>query len=338
VIESIQLHNFQRWKKLLLEFDKRVTTIIGQTEAGKSTVLRALLWATLNQFPGKADQFIHWKANFATVKLRVDDHLVRRHKGTTNSYKLDDKEFRAFGANKVPDPVANLLRITEANFQAQLDQHFWISQSAGEISRQLNQIVNLGSIDDTLSNVATQARRARAEVEICEKRLDEAVKLRSKLSWAEEADRRLLLLEKRLSRISFLDTLASRLTATCKRLAQSRTTARLAGRQAYIASGLVKTADRIIDRDKTIKKLSKLIVQYGKAKSVLGVKIKAPPNPKILVSRAEKIDRLQNLIDKLSNEEKKCQALEATATASAKKLSTMLKGNCPICGKRLKVS
>lgn len=338
MIESIQLQNFQRWKKLLLEFDKRVTTIIGKTEAGKSTVFRALRWAALNQFPGKADKLVHWDKSNANVILGVDGHLIRRRKGTINSYELDGKEFRAFGANKVPDKIAQFLQLTEANFQSQLDLHFWISQSAGEISRELNQIVNLGSIDDTLANIATQARRAKSEVEVSEKRLEEAVNLRSGLSWVEMADRRLLLLEKRQEKIASLNALASRLTATCKRLIQSRTKSRLAGREAYRASGLVKAAGRIVKRGQTIKNLSKLIVRYEKAKTTIGVGVRDPPNPKILVERSERITQLRNLINKLSSEVKKCQALKAQTENLSTTLNGMLKGNCPVCGKKLKAS
>lgn len=338
MIQSIQLVNFQKWIKLDLEFDRRVTTIIGETEAGKSTVFRALRWIGLNQFIGPADKLIHWNKSFARVILKIDAETILRKKGNANLYKLGDKEFRSFGANKVPDPVANILRLSEANFQSQLDQHFWISQSAGEISRELNQIVNLGSIDSSLSAIGTRYRQSQTELSVCEKRLDEAVKLRASLKWVDDADSRLIAIEKRGERIARLNALRDDLTATCKRLATYQDKSLLAGSEGDRASKLTKLAAKSIRLNESIKTLGKFIRTYHESQAAAKLQIKDPPNPKQLMRQKKRIDSLQTLLLKIDRyEDIVCQKSKVADTL-AKRSSSMLGTNCPVCGKPLKAS
>lgn len=193
MLERLTLRNFQRHRKLVVDFDPRVTTIVGPTDAGKSAIIRGLLWVLFNRPSGQA--FIRHGTDRTRATLRVDGHRVRRTKAKKdNAYELDGAEFKAFSQG-VPDPVRLLLNVEETNVQAQHDSPFWFALSPGAVSKELNRIVNLQVIDGALADTATRVRRARSVVEVSTDRLQTARQRRRELKWVQNMDRDLRVLE-----------------------------------------------------------------------------------------------------------------------------------------------
>ncbi len=162
MIEAVSLQNFQAHRRLRLEFDPGITTIVGRSDVGKSAIIRAIRWAATNQ-PG-GDQFITTGTKGTTVTLQVDGHVIKRKRGgSVNSYHLDGEEYKAFGRG-VPGPVVTVLNMGGVCWQGQHDAPFWFSETAGEVSRKLNSIVNLSIIDTTLANVQAENHAARVRL------------------------------------------------------------------------------------------------------------------------------------------------------------------------------
>src|SRR5262245_61335301 len=119
MIRTLQLRNFQKHRRLKLVFSPEITTIRGRTDQGKSAILRALRWISMNVAPS---DFIRHGSKFASAVLsvRTEHGLVKivRKKGKANIYKLNGRVLKSFGT-KVPDPVLALLQINEINFQKQ---------------------------------------------------------------------------------------------------------------------------------------------------------------------------------------------------------------------------
>jgi len=179
---TLALEDFQAHELRTLKFSPTITTIQGPTDVGKSAVLRALRWVCLNDIGG--DDFIREGAKLTTVTLRIDvgekhagkEHniaTIKRIRGRHNTYELEDIEFKAFGTG-VPTEIAQLLNLSTLNFQGQLDAPFWFSESAPEVSRQLNAVVDLSVIDSSLSYMAGQVRQATERRGLTQERLDEA--------------------------------------------------------------------------------------------------------------------------------------------------------------------
>jgi DNA repair ATPase RecN len=184
MIESIIIRNFRLHKKLTIEFDPQVTTIIGKSYAGKSTIIRALKWACLNRPPGMS--VIRWGSKYAKAILKVDGHKITRYRGKGNNlYNLDEKKLAAFG-NDVPSCIAKLLNVNENNFQGQHSLPFWFGETAGEVSRKLNGIVNLSVIATTLSTVNSMLNKAKARVDISKERLAETKRKKKELAFVDE--------------------------------------------------------------------------------------------------------------------------------------------------------
>lgn len=187
MIESILLRDFQCHHKLRIDLDPLVTSVTGDSDAGKSAVLRALGWTCFNRPSGSA--FVRVGAGYSRVDLVVDGRKVVRRSGDgKNEYRLDDGRFSSFGTG-VPPPVADLLNLDPTlNFQWQTDPPFWFGLTPGEVSRELNAVVNLGLIDRTVANLASEHRKARSVVEVTEARLAEARKAQKDLAWVGEAN------------------------------------------------------------------------------------------------------------------------------------------------------
>ena len=185
MIKTINLRRFQIHKELDINLGLGVTTIIGPSDIGKSSVIRAIKWVVNNRPAG--NDFIQGKGPTSIKVITTEGEIVRRKGRGKNLYKLGKKTFRAFG-NDVPPEISKILGMTNINFQGQYDSPFWLSNTAGEVSRQLNQIVNLGVIDTTLSNLSSTVRKTNTESEIISSRLEEARENREKMKFAQVMD------------------------------------------------------------------------------------------------------------------------------------------------------
>jgi len=187
VLERLQLRNFQRHEDFRVVFDERVTTIVGRSDVGKSSILRALRWLMLGRPSGSA--FVRHGRDEAMVSLWLDGHKLSRRKGRrTNKLALDGVGLEAFGM-EMPETVALLCNVDETNFQTQHESPFWLSLTAGQASRELNAVVNLGVIDKALSAVAAKARRAKAAADLSQERCERCEKQLESLDWVEEMSR-----------------------------------------------------------------------------------------------------------------------------------------------------
>lgn len=194
-MEGLLLKNFQKWDELGLDLSNPITVIVGPSDRGKSAIIRALKWVCLNQPAGT--EFIRKGQAEAAVTLSPDpDNVVIRGRSkTANLYQLNGHPLYAFGQATVPPEVAELLGVSDVNFQDQHDPPFWFTLTAGEVSRNLNQIVNLGSIDAALNYVASEVRKAKAAKDVSEERLSACRDERLEAYWALEFDEDLADLE-----------------------------------------------------------------------------------------------------------------------------------------------
>ena len=193
MINSINIQNFQSHTNTTLELNAGVNAIVGPSDCGKSAVFRALNWL-INNRPGGLE-FHRWMGGDPSVVLNLDDATITRTRwGNENIYKLDDQEFKAFGTT-VPEPIQDVLNISDINFQFQLDDPFMFGQTPGNIARKLNEVVDLAVIDKALFNIN---QRYRQEVNQLKNAEDKKKLLSDELSeydWLPDAENHLTGLE-----------------------------------------------------------------------------------------------------------------------------------------------
>ncbi len=182
MLERLRIQNYQCHADLKLVLGPGCTTICGNSDHGKSAALRALRWLCTGKPAGAA--FIKHGAEQTTVSLWVDGRRVTRRRGAAADagvYTLDTDTYR-HPAN-VPDAIQAVLQTGPGNFAGQHDGPYWFTDTAGAVSRNLNAIVDLGAIDDTLANLARAAAHAKTAVAVSGQRLVGAEATAAELSY-----------------------------------------------------------------------------------------------------------------------------------------------------------
>ena len=193
---KIEIKNFQSHKNTTLEFDKGVNVICGETDNGKSAVIRAIRWVVENQPQGTEKINSNWNEDFKeplSVKLYTEKGYVERirdkKRNGYNICKNGEKEIVLDAIGKcVPKEVTDFLNVSDVNFQFQLDPPYLLTKSSGEASKYLNEIVHLDSIDKIMSIADSDKRQLSSEQKIVEadiKKLEEGLK---NTEWIDEAD------------------------------------------------------------------------------------------------------------------------------------------------------
>ncbi len=292
-VTKISLRNFQIHQQIDLDLSSPITSILGKSDCGKSSIIRALRWLLLNK-PG-GDSFIHHGCEFAKVSICVDDHKIVRSKGKKNLYWIDGKKRVSFGTN-VPDDIAEILNISEDNIQQQLDSPFLLGLPPGEVAKKLNSIVDLGLIDKTLAKLSTESRKARYRAEVCRERVEEAKTKKIALKWTLEANENLDKLEKMDKEIQFKETTISELKLL---------------------------ANNLKEAEMTKIKMQEFITE-GERIRLLGNKI---------LNLEQKIREALDLMEQIKTLEKDKLKSEKSLENLEKEKSEVLKSQCPICGR-----
>lgn len=151
MIKSLEIRNFQSHKNTHLNFAPGINIIVGQSDSGKSAILRALRWLLWNKPNGEAFRS-HWPGD-TEVYMEVDRQLLSRMRtNSENQYQHNGKVFTAFGAD-VPEEIQQACNITDVNFQSQLERPFLLDDTPGQVASYLNSIADLSVIDSSMKNV-----------------------------------------------------------------------------------------------------------------------------------------------------------------------------------------
>ncbi|MGD9157022.1 MAG: AAA family ATPase [Desulfobacteraceae bacterium] len=206
MIKSIQLNNLQSHENTSLDLHPGINAIRGESDQGKTAILRGLYWVITNRPAGNV-LISHWardaKGNVETessVTLEVDRGKVTRFKTKDeNGYKIGDRDLTAIGMD-VPIEVPETLNFSESAVHRQMDGPFLLSDSPGEVARYLNKVLKLDIIDKTLSNVESRKRTINAQLKIRESDIKETEEQLASYDWVEKASRileRILAMEER---------------------------------------------------------------------------------------------------------------------------------------------
>jgi DNA repair protein SbcC/Rad50 len=169
MIKSIELTHFQSHKNTTLELHPGVNSIIGESNSGKTAILRGLYWAIYNRPSGIA--FVsHWNRDKndepkedTIVSITLENTKIDRVRSKKfNGYRLPNVTLEAIKVD-VPEEVVQAFNISEVNIQKQMDMPFLISESPGEVARFFNRIIRLDLIDRVLSAAESRKRKIKQD-------------------------------------------------------------------------------------------------------------------------------------------------------------------------------
>jgi DNA repair protein SbcC/Rad50 len=171
MLEKIALKNFQSHKKTELELNPGINAITGTSDAGKSSILRAIKFLATNRPRGTA--FISHSKNETEVELEFDGTAVSRKRGKkNNSYKLGNQSFDVVKSD-VPDEVTQFLNFSETTIQSQHDKYFLLQDTAGEVAKKLNKVAGLDIIDHVMREVNSDINENKRDIKYTKGRIDD---------------------------------------------------------------------------------------------------------------------------------------------------------------------
>lgn len=140
------LSNFEGHKDTEITLDKGLNMVTGTSDAGKSSVVRAIKWVAENKPSG--DSFrSHWGGNTSVaVVFNTGDCVERTKTNNENLYLVNGTEYKGFGT-RVPGPVKKMFGFSDLSIQNQHDPHFMLTISSGKRIEKLNETVDLELID-----------------------------------------------------------------------------------------------------------------------------------------------------------------------------------------------
>ena len=166
MIEKITLENFQGYKKSILDLDPGINVVVGNSDGGKTSIFRALLWVIFNR-PGGVAFVSDWikdekdKITGQTrVKIEKKEGVLSRFKNKNdNGYSIEGHKFLAIGLD-VQEKVNSFLNLNQMNLQEQHDGPFLLGETPGEIARFLNKLIDIEQMDVYLKIVESKKRKA----------------------------------------------------------------------------------------------------------------------------------------------------------------------------------
>ncbi len=171
-IKKVILKNFQSHKFSEIEFDDGLNVIVGNSDSGKTAILRAIKWALYNVPDG--DSFIREGEKEVSVKVIFNNgaSVERLKSASKNLYILNksDGEEMVFSGfrNTVPNEImeasgmfkVNIYQDKETiiNLAEQLDGPFLLTESPRTRAGAIGRLTGVNLIDDALRNTLIDNR------------------------------------------------------------------------------------------------------------------------------------------------------------------------------------
>lgn len=156
MIRQIKLVNFQAHRDLLLTVNPGLNVVVGASDTGKSAIIRALRFIALHE--SASGLVTHGETSLQVGVLCEDGGVFRFKNPKEYGYKVGKERFVACG-KQAPKAVTDRLKLTDVNFQSQMDSVFLLALTGGQLAKEINKIVALDDIDKSISWLRTQSAK-----------------------------------------------------------------------------------------------------------------------------------------------------------------------------------
>lgn len=254
MISKIKLNWFQSHKRTEISLSKGVNIITGASDAGKSSIIRALIWAFYNRPLG--DSVVNWNTQErdktkVSVLFEDGELLKERHKGKSK-YKVGDVELEAL-KQEVPDEVEKLTNLSDCNIQTQHEPYFLLNESSGEVARKLNEIVGLDIIDTIFRNIDKRIRSTSSDIQSVQTEIENTEKHLDSLKDADALFEKATLLKSKFFDLSKSEKRIEKCNEVCSKI-RSISDQIESSKVPKNAEGFVLRIEAIVDRYKTMSK------------------------------------------------------------------------------------
>lgn len=194
MINKISIRGFENHLDTVLKFINGINIITGVTNAGKSSIIKAVNWIVSNDPQGNG--FIYNKAKIpCIVDSAFDDIEIRKYKDeTTHYYKINDNEYTALKGN-MPDQIKEITKFSDMNIQNQFDRFFLLQDSSGEVARKLNEIIDLAIMDRVVKKAKSKVYKKNRDIEYLKVEVNDLKNDLQKYDWIDNVGHLFFILE-----------------------------------------------------------------------------------------------------------------------------------------------
>jgi len=353
-LHTLIIQNFQSHRDTRLTFAPGVNALIGPTDSGKSSILRAINWVVNNRPSGEAFRSSWGGDTLVNFTVAEGQQVIRRRTEKENKYQLDlNKEkrgiadFNAIGQT-VPDEIQKWLNMTDINIQYQLDAPFLLSNSPGEVARYLSKIVNLDKIYSSQANIARVIKQEKADLKQGQFYLAECLEEIETFDWLAEAEGQLTVLENLSGQISQIKKDVVQLESLKSNIDRIFAKQNIL-KKLFLAEAKLSDLTTLQSEISKIRASSEeLRYLYTKVKNIdsrlysvrsqADLEHKIDPYLKINIeikTLTKKRDSLAEIIKIINQLQTNQQKIQGTIKANQKRLDQTMPDICPLCGQEI---
>lgn len=176
-ITKVEIDNFQAHKHKVIDFVNGLNVIKGESNSGKTAILRAIYWALYDK-PNGSD-FIKTGAKSCRVRLHLSNGYTierKRSRSSSGTYTLISpdgsvQDYKGF-SNNIPVDITNVHQMPELkingtsyriNIASQLDQPFLVGNSSSERISMIGSLVDADRADEAKKEFNLEKRRKETE-------------------------------------------------------------------------------------------------------------------------------------------------------------------------------
>lgn len=209
-ITKVILKNFQSHEYSELEFTQGLNVILGQSDSGKTAIIRGIKWALYNE--PKGDFFVREGEKETSVEIFFSNNVIlkRIRLASKNIYELTDsfgklQRFESFG-NTVPPQIYEEIQMSSytnftssksmLNIAEQLDGPFLIQDSPYERAKAIGKLNDVDILDVAYSDLKSDLLSLNSELKNKINLKNEAQAELDSLNFLEDYEKRLENLKK----------------------------------------------------------------------------------------------------------------------------------------------
>lgn len=347
-ILSIHLVNFEGHKNSFIPLSPGTNVFVGETDHGKSTVIRAFIWVTDNRPGAEAVRRTGSEETVVTI-TSTRGIVTRKRSNTENQYIINKGKPLSGVGRSVPSEVFEILGIDSSiNIQKQFDSPFLLSLNPGQVSKVLNEAVRLESMAKTVGNLNAGQRDAKNQLKMCKKALAEKLDEKAALSWTVDAGQRLHFLSKDIGVYESLMNRSERINTLLPEVIKNKNAIlhyqeridQLA--PVFDLKKELLQVQELYDRSESIQEICEELSHIdSKLENAKTVTFDAQP----LLKQAEDLANIRSkrlqileLIDSLQDNTEKIRTVTSRYNRSHKELDKIAPDMCPLCGNETKGS
>ncbi len=352
MLKSVELINFESHKHTFVEFAPGINIISGSSDSGKSSLLRAVRWVICNSPSGLS--VVSWWAmkkkkqveDTRVILTLEDGTTVERIRGTINGYIVNGGlPLEAVGTT-VPEEIKKLLPFTEINIQRQLDSPFLLADSAGDVARFFNRMVNLEDADFYQGAIEAKRRQNAQTIVKLQETITTLTKEIAELSWLDKAEPLAEKIGELEAHYETTDSDIRNIKFTIQGYCDLKKSLERCGiieRAEYLLGKIAKLQER---RTPIAKEVSTITASIARYKSISAEQIdatlieRAEPLIRRITRLKEERDALRRAVASMTATRREYTALDASWETTVKEIRPLereysLVELCPYCGNKL---